>query len=246
MNSLYDPNIRRPRWRARLWAAGVALVLSGCATPTAIKTASKTQRELIGELDKSVQALENGLVQFHRDNEAQIRQVGRVLIAQQAINVIIERGGLGSTNDFIGVDKYLAVSNTKIRPFVDNAFTDAALRTEIEQTTKAMNASTNLVARALLQIKLDNLNLHQSELANKPPKVAALEEVLLSEIARQKETAKNDQRLLEIVRAQGGLMKVLADTVDEWLALDVTVTKEQAENLENSVIAAQRALGGAK
>ena len=229
-------------------AMGIWLMTSGCATPPVIKTASKTQCELIGELDQSVQALENGLVQFHEDNQEQIRQVGRVLIAQQAINVIMEppNNGIPTTNGATTVDALLETSNTRIRPFVDYAFSDAELQDEIAQVTGEMNAATNAIARALLHTKLESLTLKQAQLSNKPPAVAQLEGVLEGEIAKQEQTEQEVKQILDVVRAQAGLMKVMATTVDSWLALDVTVTQAQADNLETAVVNAQKALGGGK
>jgi hypothetical protein len=230
-----------------LFVAGgsISMLLSGCATPPAIKTASKTQCELIGELDQSVQALENGLMQFHQDNQAQIRQVGRVLIAQQAIKVVMENGGIPkTTNGTTEVDVLFTNSNERIRPFVDYAFSGDEISNSIKQLTNSMNAETNRVVSAMLHSKLRGLEVLQASLQKKPEQVAALEDVIEGELATQAETEKEIKLLLDVVRSQVGLMKVMATTVDAWLALDVTISKAQTENLENAVLDAHKALGG--
>lgn len=224
----------------------IVIVGSGCATPPAIKTASKTQCELIGELDQSIQALNNGLIQFEEDNQDQIRQVGRVLIARQAINVIQESGGMPTTNGMITVDDLFKTSNTSIRPFVDYAFSDADLKNAIQQKAEAMNAATNGVIKGILSEDLDELKLQQSTLARKPPAVAELEGILQDEIAKHQETEKSVKAILEMVRAQTGLMKVVATTIDAWLEKDVTITKAQADNLETAILNGQKAIGGGK
>ncbi len=239
---------RRVNLKQAAAVLAVMLMACGCATPPPIKKASQTQCELISELDQSVQALENGLAQFHEDNQEQIRQVGRVLIAQQAINVIMEppNNGIPSTNGATSVDALMETSNTRIRPFVDGAFSDAELKNEIAQVTGKMNAATNAIAHALLHTKLESLKLKLAELSSKPPAVAQLESVLEDEIAQQAKTEKQVKEILDAVRAQVGLMKVMAGTVDGWLAQDVTVTKAQTDNLETAVLNAQKALGGGK
>jgi len=225
-------------------AAVTCLFLAGCATPSAIKTASKAQCELIGELDQSLQSLECGLVQFHEDSQEQIRQVGHVLIAKQAINAIVEAGGVPTTtNGTTTVDTLFENSNTKIRPFVDNAFFDAG---RITQLTEAMNATTNDVLRNLLLAKVNALKRKRADLSAKPPAVADLESKMEEEIATLQKTERDIQAILDVVRAQASLMKVVATTIDAWLDQDVTITKAQADNLETAVINGQKGIGGGK
>jgi hypothetical protein len=227
--------------------ASSLLLLAGCATPPAIKTASKTQCELIGELDQSLQALKGGLAQFEEDNQEQIRQVGRVLIAKQAINVIKESGGIATTNGMLGVDDLFKTSNDRVRPFVDYAFLDAELTNAIAQKTKAMNAESNPILKNLLLVDLNELKLRQATLIeNRPKDVTALEDILQNEISAHEKTEQTLKTLLETVRAQTGLMKVIATTIDAWLQQDVTVTKAQADNLETAILNGQKAIGGAK
>jgi hypothetical protein len=202
---------------------------------------------LIGELGQSLQALENGLVQFHKDNEEQIRQVGHVLIAQQAINVIVESGGAPkTTNGTTTVDTLFETLNAKIRPFVDYAFSDRDLTNAIKQWTDARNAATNDVARNLLLVKVRDLQVKRAELSGKPPAVAELEGVMEDEIARQQQTEEEIKAILDVVRAQAGLMKVVATTIDAWLDQDVAITKAQADNLESAIINGQKSIGGGK
>jgi hypothetical protein len=221
----------------------VLLVLPGCATPSSIKTASKTQCELIGELDQSIQALKNGLAKFHEDNQEQIRNVGRVQIAKQAIDTIMEDSK--SAEQTITVDSLYEISNNQIRPFVDYAFFDSDIDKAIDQVKNDLKDATG-IKKNLLETKLNSLNLSTAQLHSKPKAVANLENTLQEEITKQGETENKVKHILDMVRGQVGLMKVMANTVDAWLAVDVTVTKAQADNLESSVVAAQKALGGGK
>src|SRR4051812_48481357 len=75
-------------WILSLFLA-VFPLLAGCVTPPEVKTAYRTQLELIGALDKATLALNEGITSFHQDQRAQILNEGRVLTARQAINLAV-------------------------------------------------------------------------------------------------------------------------------------------------------------
>jgi hypothetical protein len=126
---------------------------------------------------------------------------------------------------------------------VDNAFFDAG---RISELTKVVDATTNVFLKNLLLAKLNALKLREAELSSEPPTVAELEGVMKSEIAALQDTQRKLKLILETVRAQNALMKVVATTIDAWLDTDVTITKAQADNLETAIITSQKAIGGGK
>ena len=150
--------------------AALALLHGGCATPSEIKTASRAQIELIGALDDATRSLQEGLSQFHREQEVRIRQEGRMLIARQAINVVVP-----NVNETATADALFETSNTKVRPWVDYAFAQPDVDAAIKRTEDRLNRTTDTFLRGSLQNDLDDLKLLQAMLSNKPKDVKEIE-----------------------------------------------------------------------
>jgi hypothetical protein len=97
---------------------GTALAtLTGCKTPSEIKTASSRQIELIAAARDAAGDWQKGLDRFHRETEQTTLKEGRILIARVAINEASKKGQGGVT-----ADKLFEISNKEVRPWMDNAF----------------------------------------------------------------------------------------------------------------------------
>lgn len=213
------------------------MFFAGCATPPEVKTASQAQLQLIGALDDATVALSDGLTHFHQDQRARILNEGRVLIAKQAINVAVTDPSAASTAD--GVFK---VSNDKVRPWVDNAFVGPQIDDAIAKTLERLNKATDPFLQGSLQSDLDDLKLRKAELSKKPKDVAQLESIIQDDAKLEDQTSQNVTSVLQMLRAQLGLMKTAAITVDNWLSIDITLSKEQADGLEKAFSDAKTAL----
>ncbi len=224
---------------AKLGFLGITVLLYGCATPIDIKNASKAQMELIDSVDSAVADMQVALDQFHRDKEARILEEGRMLIAQQAIDVAVSNKAAEVTADEL-YDKY----KDEIQPWVDYAFISSDIDKQIEAIQRKIDNSDDPVLKNVLISDYDDLRDLKLQLAGKPEDVAELEKIIQEDLENERETAKNNRKMLEILRAQLTTMKVMHSKVDEWLSIDVTVTQDQADALRKAVISAQQELKG--
>jgi len=221
----------------RLIGLPLPLILAGCATPPEIKTASRAQIELITAVNDATETLNQGLVQFHRDQQARIFDEGRVLIARQAINVAVP-----DTNSLASADGVFKVSNEKVRPWVDNAFSGPEIDAAIAQTQARLNNATNVFVKGSLQNDLDDLNLLKTSLSQKPAEVAQLEAIIQQDAQAETETSNRVSATLKLLQAQLGLMKAAAVVIDDWLTIDVTLSQEQTDSLAQAFSEAKAAL----
>ena len=101
-----------------------------------------------------------------------------------------------------------------------------------------------------LKIQLENEKLtwerRKLALGGKPAAVTQIEAIIVDDLNGEIQTAAEIDKTLDILRAQIALMKQLAARVDAWLAIDVTVTQDQADALRQAFSAAAGSLGGAK
>ncbi len=220
----------------------LVLLLMGCSTPAEIKTASRAQIELIAALDDATLALRDGLIQFHQDQGVRIRDEGRVLIARQAINI-----AAADTNATATADGVFKTSNEKVRPWVDNAFTGPQIDAALATTQARLNKVTDPFLQGSLQNDLDDLHLIQAILSKKPKDIQQLEAIIQDDLGLENQTSERVTKILQILRGQIGLIKTSATTIDNWLTIDITLSKEQANSLEKAFSDAKTALDkGAK
>lgn len=218
---------------------GIAILLQGCATPIEIKNASKAQMELINSVDSAVTDLQAALSHFHRDKQAHILEEGRMLIARQAIDVTISNGKAKVTAAQL-YDTY----TKQIQPWVDYAFSSSSIDERITALQKRINATSDPVLKVAMTLDLEDLQVLQANLQNKPQGVKELEAIIQNDLDKEIETARQNHKMLKILRAQVALMKAMHGKVDDWLAIDVTVTQKQADALKDAYSSAYQAMEG--
>ena len=218
---------------------GIAMLFQGCATPIEIKKASVAQVELIDSVDSAVVNLQMALDQFHRDKRNRITEEGRMLIARNAINVAVSK-----SNSMVTANQLFDTYEVKIEPWVNNAFEEPVIDERITALEKKIEAATDPVLKVAMQNDLDDLKLLRSNLKNKPKPVKEIESIIMEDLENEKTTAKHNRKMLEILRAQVALMKAMHGKVDAWLAIDVTVTQDQADALKDSFGSAYQEIKG--
>jgi len=221
---------------------GSLAALGGCVTPIEVKQASKAQLELLTALDGAVGDLQQSLDQFHKSKEARIQEEGRIWIARQAIETKFPK----EPKRLVTADDLFKAHKSDVQPWIDYAFLADDLQATITRIDERLKVVIDPAVRIQLTLEKQDWQKLQQELANKPEAVKQIEAVIAVDLNDERKAATNVNRLLDILRAQVALMKQLAARVDAWLAIDVTVTQEQADALKTSFSAAATALGGAK
>jgi hypothetical protein len=226
-----------------LAAVAVLVTLGGCVAPIEVKQASKAQLELLTTLDTAASELQQSLGQFHQIIEARIREEGRIWIAKQAIEVAYPAAAAEAT---VTADALFKGHRELVQPWIDYAFVSA----DIDATIARLQDRRRKATDPALQIQLDNEVLtwqnRKLGLAKKPEAVKQIEAVIVDDLNGEGKTAEEINKVLVILRAQIALMKQMAARIDAWLAIDVTVTQEQADALRQAVSTAAGSLGGAK
>jgi len=230
-------------WMLSLSVFALTAGLVGCVTPIDVKNASRGQLELLSTLDSAVGDLQQSLDQWHQDKEELIRQEGRVLIARQAIATAIPSS---QENKAITADHLFVSYDQQVRPWIDYAFLLPAIEEQIQTLTKRLEATNDPILKGALTNDVDDLRLLQAQIQAKPQLVREIEAIIQGDLTEEQQAAKDVHNKLEILRAQIALMKIMATTVDTWLAIDVTVTQEQVDGLQNAFVTAQKALEGSK
>jgi hypothetical protein len=224
-----------------LLIATIALV--GCASPIEIKTAARAEVNLINALDEAVVNLQTGLTHFHEAQAARIREEGRVLIAQQAIDAAFPFTHEQPVK--VTADKLFEKHKAAVQPWIDYAFRAPDFDASIERLEKRKEKITDPLLKAAIEKQLQDLKVQKMDAtAGKPKPVQDIEKIVLDDLAAEEIAAKRVDDLLDILRAQIAVMKNMAEKVDAWLAIDVTMTPEQADALKASLSAATKALQG--
>jgi hypothetical protein len=226
---------------------GIALLFQGCVTPIEIKNASKAQLQLIDSMDSAVADLQAALTQFHRDKEARIIEEGSMLIARQAIDVAIsyDKGGR------VTADQLYNIYKKNIQPWVEYWMDEVSFSSSVDERIrtlqKQIEASKNATAKGSMEFDLQDLKELQANLGKKPEEVKELETHIQADLKDERSTASKTREMLEILRAQVALMKEMQAKVDAWLAIDLTVTQEQADALKKLFSSANQGItGGAR
>lgn len=219
------------------------LGLVGCVSPIEIKTASRAEVSLISALDDAVVSLQTGLTQFHEAQAARIREEGRVLIAEQAIDAAFPFKQEQPTK--VTADRLFEEHKVAVQPWIDYAFRAPDFDASIERLEKRKEKITDPLLKAALEKQLQDLRVQKADATTgKPKPVQDIEKIVLDDLTAEENAAKSVNDLFDILRAQIAVMKSMAEQVDAWLAIDVTVTQEQADALKKSLSAATKALQG--
>lgn len=214
----------------------ILILLQGCVTPIEIKNASKAQLELIDTVDQAVKDLRSSIEQLHRDQEALMREEGRMLIARQAVDIATDR------SQEITADQLYELFNEKIQPSIDFAFETTVVEQALEDLQKRIDDAPNAIVRLTLEGERDKLREKEAVLTSRPAAVKDLEFGLAQDIEREQETAAAVAGNLKILRAQVALMKAMHSRVDAWLAIDVTVSQDQIDSLKDAFDKARQAM----
>src|SRR5690348_16416495 len=162
--------IRRKRMNvraSRLLLGSAACLLLGCATPIEVKTASRSQTELVAALGEAVNTLSAAVEDFHRAKQARIREEGRMVVARQAIDAALPPDVKRS----VTADALFADYKKSIQPWIDNALSGPDIDGEIaavEKRIAAIPAAPPSAIRAALEARLDHLRLQKAQLSQPP------------------------------------------------------------------------------
>jgi len=217
-------------WASRvLIGLGMCLAL-GCATPIEVKTASRTQTELVAALGEAVNNLSAAVDDFHRAKEARIREEGRMIVARQAIDAALPP----DVKRTVTADSLFTDYKKSIQPWIDHALSAPDIDAEIaslEKRIAAIPATPPSVMRSALEARLDDLKLQKAQLSRPPRPVADAQAIILQDIASEQETAAKSKQALGVLATDVDVMKAAALTVDSWLAIDVTPNQDQVNAL---------------
>jgi hypothetical protein len=227
---------------AILVALGSLAVLSGCVTPIEVKQASKAQLDLLTTLDGAVGDLQQSFDQFSKSKQARIQEDGRIWIARQAIAAAFPK----DKKSLVTADSLFDAHKNAVQPWIDYAFLADDIQAAIDRIDARLKKVTDSALQTQLTLEKQDWKKLQGELANKPEPVKQIESVIVDDLNNEQKTAVGVKKLLDVLRAQVALMKQLAGRVDAWLAIDVTITQEQADSLKATFSSATTALGGAK
>ena len=214
----------------------VSLMLQACATPPEIKAASKNQLELIEALDSAVSDLQSAVARFHREQAELIRIEGRMLIARQAVH------DASDLDKEVTADQFFEHFETNIRPWFTTDFTETTVRRRIAELDEQIATETDAIRRAVLVAKRNQLEVEFADPSSKPAGIQSIEGTIAEGIARERNTTERVKEILSILRAQIALMKAMQTRVDSWLSIDVTLTQQQAGELNAAFAAAHAAL----
>lgn len=211
---------------SRLLIGLAACLALGCATPVEVKTASRSQTELVAALGEAVSNLSAAVEDFHRAKEARIREEGRMIVARQAIDAAFPP----DVKRAVTADGLFADYKKSIQPWIDHALSGPDIDAEIaslEKRIAAIPANPPSVVRVALEARLDDLKLQKAQLSRPPRPVQDAQVIILRDIANEQATAAAVKKALGLLAADVDVMKAAALTVDQWLAIDVTPNQEQ-------------------
>ena len=218
------------------------VLLSACASPIEIKTASKSQIDAIEALDRGITDLQASIAAFHEDLIERTKAEGRILIAKQAIAVALKSGDTKVTADTLFTEY-----KKDVQPWIDNALMADRYPADIERLKQNIQKATDPILKFSLTNDLQDLEVRQAGMSAKPAPVLDLEKIILADIANQSKTNAQVAAALSLLRNQLQIMKLMALRVDAWIGTDVTIDQSQIDALRSAFTQAHTALaGGAK
>jgi hypothetical protein len=221
--------MRQKNW---VWSLGILVMgcfIYGCATPAAIKQASRSQLELIKTVDSAVQDFSAALGRYYTDKENLIKQEGHMKLARQAIE-----SSLTDTKKAEKVGVLYDIYQDKVERYIDYGLDKDELTARQLDLEKKLEKESGLVEKAVISIQLDNM----------PEPVKNLASAFNGEIRAVRSTSEENLKMLGLLRSQLALMLTLQEKVDAWLSIDVSITQDQANAMEKTFIDAYNGLSG--
>jgi hypothetical protein len=231
--------MRQKNW---VWSLGILVMgcfIYGCATPAAIKQASRSQLELIKTVDSAVQDFSAALGRYYTDKENLIKQEGHMKLARQAIE-----SSLTDTKKAEKVGVLYDIYQDKVERYIDYGLDKDELTARQLDLEKKLEKESGLVEKAVISIQLDNIKQQLAELNNMPEPVKNLASAFNGEIRAVRSTSEENLKMLGLLRSQLALMLTLQEKVDAWLSIDVSITQDQANAMEKTFIDAYNGLSG--
>jgi hypothetical protein len=237
----------------------LCLHLAACATPQGVKDASKQQLQLLGAMNKAAIGLKQGVDDFHTQQENTIEDWARVATATAAIDSLTKK----DEGKEIAADPLFEEYENSIRPYIDAAATDFNQQANSLEALRAQKQSesdraTDPVIRRKLQLVAANLsamrnNAQRREAAFRGAaqrsgcqECSLVRGQALALIGDERTTVAYVDRQIAILEQQIAVMSQVAAAIDQWLAIDVTLSQQQADHLDKTYKDAITALGTAK
>jgi len=229
---------------AWFWLLGIVTLgcfMQGCATPLEIRQTSKTQLDLLETVDDAVQDFRTALDRYYLDKEKLVGQEARIKLAQRAIG-----GSLNDARKAETVGTLYKLYQRDVEPYIDNGMDLMALENRNAFLDKELEKEQRPMVKASLTIEKNNVSQELELLKRMPEEVKTTVERFNGEINQIRTTSEENLKMLDVLQGQLAVMKALQERVDKWLAIDVTISQEQADAMEKSIVDARKALSGGK
>ncbi len=225
----------------------VWFALAGCATPQPVKDASKKQLELLGAMNKAAIGLKQGLDEFHLQQEGTIEDWARVATATAAIESLNKN----EKDKEIAADTLFDKDETIVRPLIDGAATDFSrqetdLKVQQDKMQSDSDQAKDPSEKKKLQLIAANLDAMRNAARRRATAFAtAIQSSNCQEcsqvhgqavalIGDEQKTAAQVDLQMGILQQQIAVMTQIATAVDQWLSIDVTLSQQQADQLDNT------------
>jgi hypothetical protein len=225
----------------------LCLHLAACATPQGVKDASKKQLQLLGAMNKAAIGLKQGLDDFHTQQENTIEDWARVATAAAAIDSLTKN----EEGKEIAADALFEEDENDIRPLIDAAATDFkgqanSLEALRDQKQSEGDRVTDPEIRKKLQVVAANLGAMRNNARRREAAFSSAAQrsgcqecslvrgQALALIDDERTTAAYVDLHIEILEEQIAVMSQVASAVDQWLAIDVTLSQQQADQLDKT------------
>jgi uncharacterized protein YjgD (DUF1641 family) len=143
-------------------------------------------------------------------------------------------------------DQVFDTSIKQVRVYIDDAFVLEEIEEAVKETEAVLHKAEDQITRQMLEENLKDLKDRMEKLKGRqvPKNIKDVEDRTAKAIAAQRKDAQELTSLLEILRSQIAIIKATSRVIDDWLSMDVTVSKEQFDRLEKAYDEAVKALKG--
>jgi len=237
----------------------VILSITSCATPQGIKDASKNQLKLLDAMNTAAIGLQQGLDEFHSQQNGTIEDWARVQVATDAIEAATR-----SENGEVTPDSLFVTDRSRIRPLIfgvtrnfdseSQQLTDLQKKTETESTMAKDDGT-----RQPLQLEASGFALSKDRVTRENAEWATalnasgcgercsnVHSQALQLLTDETKTAAQIHNDVEILQSQIATMSQIAQATDQWLSIDITLSQAQATQLNTTYKNATAALGKKK